>query len=135
MNGCVRARGLVASVFLGVYVVAATGIGFAEPVMKASGSETSEKKERTSKMFGDEKMMIRRAQTGFVNMAYGLAEPANQLRLEINETDFVRGFVPGLTKGIGWFAAREAVGFFQMATFYLPKEPKLEPFNTDWLHA
>ena len=76
-----------------------------------------------------------RAASGFSNMVYAPIELVYRMKEEIKRTDPVRGFIPGLVKGIGWFGMREGVGIFELVTFYLPHQPILKPFDTDWLYA
>jgi putative exosortase-associated protein (TIGR04073 family) len=78
---------------------------------------------------------VERIGDGFANIVYGPFELIYQLKEEVKRTDPVRGFVPGLFRGISWFATREVVGIFEMVTFFLPLDPHLEPFDTSWLRA
>lgn len=79
---------------------------------------------------------VERLSKGFSNVVYGPLELIYQTKEEIKRKDPLRGLIPGLFKGIGWFVAREGVGLFQMVTFYLPGlGPELKDFDTDWLYA
>jgi len=78
---------------------------------------------------------LERLNRGFGNMVFGPLEIVNRLREEVNRTDPVNGFLPGLVKGVLWFGLREVVGAFEVVTFVLPLKPILPEFNTDWLHA
>jgi len=77
---------------------------------------------------------VERLGSGFSNIVYGPLELIYQFKEEIKRTDPIRGTVPGVIRGVSWFAAREVVGVFELVTFFLPLKPHLEPFNTDWLH-
>lgn len=77
---------------------------------------------------------VERIGSGVANIVYGPLELVYQFKEEIKRTDPIRGAVPGVIRGVSWFAAREVVGIFELVTFFLPLDPHLEPFNTDWLH-
>jgi putative exosortase-associated protein (TIGR04073 family) len=79
--------------------------------------------------------MTRRAQSGFSNIVYGPLEPIYQLREEVKKTDPVRGFIPGLFKGVGWCLAREFVGVYELLTFHQPHKQTLKEFDTEWIYA
>ena len=76
---------------------------------------------------------VERLGSGFANIVYGPLELIYQFKEEIKRTDPVRGAVPGVIRGVSWFAAREVVGVFELVTFFLPLRPHLQPFDTDWL--
>lgn len=76
-----------------------------------------------------------RANSGFVNIVTGPFELIYQLKEETKRTNYVVGLVPGLVRGVTWFALREVVGAFELATFWLPLKPHLEPFDFTWLSA
>ena len=78
---------------------------------------------------------IERLNSGFMNVLTGPFELVYQLKQEINRTNPARGLVPGLFRGVTWFAVREIVGVFEMATFMIPWKPHLKPIDTDWLRA
>lgn len=82
-----------------------------------------------------ESYKLHRLGDGFANILYGPLEIVNQFRQEIKLSDPVRGFVPGIIRGFAWFGMREAAGISEIATFYVPAEPPLEPFDTSWLRA
>ena len=74
-----------------------------------------------------------RFNSGFMNIATGPFELIDQPRQEINRTNYLRGLIPGIFRGVTWLVVREAVGVFEIVTFPLPLKPHLEPINTDWL--
>ncbi|MBI4372520.1 MAG: exosortase system-associated protein, TIGR04073 family [Candidatus Omnitrophica bacterium] len=76
-----------------------------------------------------------RLNSGFANIFTGPLELINQLREEVKRRDLPSAIVPGVVKGVGWFAVREGVGIFELVTFFMPWEPHLEPMNLDWLMA
>ena len=76
-----------------------------------------------------------RANSGFVNIVTGPFELIYQLKEETKRTNYLVGFVPGMVRGVTWFALREVVGVFEIATFWLPLKPHLEPFDFTWLAA
>lgn len=76
---------------------------------------------------------IDRLNSGFMNILTGPFELFYQPKEEIKRTNYVRGLLPGVFRGVTWFAVREAVGLFEIVTFPLPLKPHLEPINTDWL--
>lgn len=78
--------------------------------------------------------MMERASSGLTNIAYGPVEVIYQLKEEIKRTDPLRGLIPGLGRGVGWMVTREAVGVFELLTFYLPYKPVLKKFDTDWIY-
>lgn len=78
---------------------------------------------------------MERLNSGFINILSGPIEPFNHLREEIKQTNPVRGFLPGVIQGTTWLVVREAVGVFEMLTFFAPWKPHLEPINVDWLSA
>lgn len=78
--------------------------------------------------------MMERASSGLTNVAYGPLEVIYQLKEEIKRTDPLRGLIPGLGRGTGWMVTREAVGIFELLTFYLPYKPVLKKFDTDWIY-
>lgn len=78
---------------------------------------------------------VERLGSGFANVVYGPLELIYQFKEEIKRTDPVRGAVPGVIRGVSWFATREAVGMFELVTFFRPLKPHLEPFDTDWLYV
>ncbi len=78
--------------------------------------------------------MLDRLGSGFSHIVYGLFEIPYQLKEEMKVTDPVRGFVPGVIKGVGWTVAREAVGIFEVVTFYRPHKELLKEANSDWLY-
>ncbi len=78
--------------------------------------------------------MLERASSGLTNIAYGPVEVIYQLKEEIKRTDPLRGLIPGLGRGVGWLVVREAVGVFELVTFYLPYKPVLKKFDTDWIY-
>ena len=49
---------------------------------------------------------IERLGDGFANIVYGPLELVYQMKQEISNTDLVRGFVPGLIRGLAWFGIR-----------------------------
>ena len=73
--------------------------------------------------------------SGVGNIVYGPLELIYQTKEEIKRTDPVRGMVPGIIRGVTWFGKREVIGVFEVVTFFLPIQPHLEPFNTNWLHV
>ncbi len=77
---------------------------------------------------------VERLGDGFANIVSGPFELIYQMKEEIKRTTPVRGVIPGLLRGVTWFGLREGVGVFELVTFFLPLDPHLEPFNTDWLH-
>ena len=78
---------------------------------------------------------VTRLNSGFMNVLSGLLEPVNQMREEVKRTNPIRGFIPGAMNGVAWLMVREAVGIFEILTFYLPLEPHLDPINIEWLTA
>ena len=74
-----------------------------------------------------------RLNSGFMNILSGPVELLNQPREEIKRTNPIRGLLPGMLKGVTWLTVREAVGVFEVGTFFIPLKPHLEPINTDWL--
>ncbi|MBI3999290.1 MAG: exosortase system-associated protein, TIGR04073 family [Candidatus Omnitrophica bacterium] len=76
---------------------------------------------------------IDRLNSGFINMVSGPFELVNQLREEIKRTNPVRALIPGIFRGVSWFVVREAVGIFEIGTFFVPWKPHLEPIDLDWL--
>ena len=76
---------------------------------------------------------LERLNSGFTNILTGPFELINQPRIEIKSSDPIRGFIPGLFKGVTWFAIREIVGAFEIGTFIIPWKPHLKPFDIDWL--
>ena len=79
--------------------------------------------------------MLERASHGFSNIIYGPIEIPYQLKEEVKRTDPVRGLIPGVVRGVSWMCAREAVGFYELFTFYAHGGPKLKDFDTNWLFA
>lgn len=82
-----------------------------------------------------ESYKLQRLGDGVANILYGPLELFHQFGEEIKLSDPVRGFVPGIIRGFAWFGMREAAGISEIATFYVPAEPPLEPFDTSWLRA
>ena len=80
---------------------------------------------------------LARLTSGFVNLLTAPLELVNQMREEVKKTNPVYGFVPGAVKGVGWAAARGAVGVWEVLTFYLrhDKQPHLPPMELGWLTA
>ena len=70
-----------------------------------------------------------------MNIVTGPLELIYQFKEEIKRTDPLRGAIPGVFRGVTWFAVREVVGVFEIVTFPIPWKPHLKPFDTDWLHA
>lgn len=82
-----------------------------------------------------ESYKLQRLGDGFANILYGPLELFHQFGEEIKLSDPIRGFVPGIIRGFAWFGMREAAGISEIATFYIPAEPPLEPFDPSWLRA
>ena len=78
---------------------------------------------------------LERLGSGFANIIFGPLELFYQVKKEIERTNLVRGILPGFVRGISWFGVREGTGLYEISTFYLPLKPRLEPFDTSWLHA
>ena len=78
---------------------------------------------------------VDRLNSGVMNMVTGPLEVVYQFKEEIKRTDPMRGLLPGVIRGVTWFAVREVVGVFEIGTFFIPLKPHLEPFDSDWLHA
>ncbi len=78
---------------------------------------------------------LERLNSGFMNIVTGPLELVYQPKEEIKRTDPLRGLIPGVVRGITWFAVREVVGVFEVVTFPIPWKPHLKPFDTDWLHV
>ncbi len=78
---------------------------------------------------------VTRLNSGFFNVLTGVIEPVNQMREELKRTNPVQGFIPGFFNGAAWLVVREAVGIFEILTFYLPLEPHLDPIDLGWLTA
>ena len=74
-----------------------------------------------------------RLSSGFANILTGPCELVYQFKEEIKRTDPIRGTLPGVIKGVTWFAVREVVGVFEIATFFIPWKPHLHPFDTEWI--
>ena len=78
---------------------------------------------------------LERFNSGVMNIVTGPLELVYQFKEEIKRTDPLRGAIPGVVRGLTWFAVREVVGVFEIGTFCLPFKPHLKPFDTDWLHV
>ena len=79
---------------------------------------------------------MERLSNGAMNILYGPLEIPYRLKEDIKRYDPIRGLIPGVLKGTGWFVAREVVGVFEVLTFYLPNHKSaLPPFDTDWIYA
>ena len=78
---------------------------------------------------------LERFNSGFMNIVTGPLELIYQFKEEIKRAGPVRGLIPGVFRGVTWFAVREAVGIFEIVTFPIPWKSHLKPFDTDWLHA
>jgi len=96
-------------------------------------AETTQETKATQESAGNR--MLKRASHGISNMVYGPLEIPYQMKAEIKRSDPVRGFFPGLVKGVGWSIARNAVGLFEVLTFFREDEPALPEFDTEWLYA
>jgi len=78
---------------------------------------------------------VERLNSGFMNLLYAPFEIFYQLNNEIARRDPIRGFVPGLARGVAWTGLRAIVGAFEVVTFYAPWKPHLKEFDMDWAHA
>ena len=72
---------------------------------------------------------------GVSDIVYAPFEVPYRWKDEITMTDPIQGVLPGLIKGVSWAVAREAIGIYEVVTFFAPSGPYIERFNTDWLHA
>lgn len=78
---------------------------------------------------------IERFNSGFMNIVTGPVELFYQPTKEITRTSPLQGLLPGIFRGVSWFALREVVGAFEIVTFPIPWKPHLKPLDSDWLHA
>ena len=78
---------------------------------------------------------LERFNSGVMNIVTGPLELVYQPKEEIKRTDPLRGLIPGVVRGVTWFAVREVIGIFEIVTFPIPWKSHLKPFDTDWLHA
>ena len=76
-----------------------------------------------------------RLNSGFMNMVTGPLEVPYQFKEEIKRTNWITGLLPGVVRGVTWFALREVVGAFEIGTFWLPLKPLLQPYDFGWLSA
>ena len=115
--------------FVLVLVLTFSISGFAE-VEKVKIEETpNELKHPTESVYSSP---AGRLGSGFGNILYGPFELPYQIQQEITRTDFFRGIIPGVLRGVSWFGAREVVGVFEIVTFFLPLRPHLDPFDASW---
>src|SRR3990167_5433815 len=68
---------------------------------------------------------VHRLGSGFANILTGPFELVYQFKEEIKKSNPIYGTLPGVIKGVTWFAMREVVGVFEIVTFFVPWEPHL----------
>ncbi len=112
-----------------VFIISTSG--FAAPDPQSTRTTQVDLSEPHQSLFS---APVERLGDGFTNIVSGPFELIYQMKEEIKRTTPVRAIIPGLLRGITWFGLREGIGVFEIVTFFLPLDPHLEPFNTDWLH-
>ncbi|MBI1978239.1 MAG: exosortase system-associated protein, TIGR04073 family [Candidatus Omnitrophica bacterium] len=76
---------------------------------------------------------LSRLNSGFINIVTGPIELVSHVRTEVQNSDPLQGFIPGVVKGITWFGIREVVGAFEVVTFLIPWKPHLKPVDLEWV--
>ena len=72
-------------------------------------------------------MRARKLARGFANVILSVSEIPNQAFREAYRTSPVTGGVVGAGKGVVKGAKRFVIGFWEMATFYLPMKSNYKP--------
>jgi putative exosortase-associated protein (TIGR04073 family) len=103
--------------------------GFAE---EEAGPKDAKYFEPSNKYSG---AVMDRFGSGLRNIVYGPAEVVYRWKEEVKNSNLFTGSIPGLVRGVSWFAAREVVGVFEICTSLIPVGPGLPEFETDWLSA
>lgn len=126
----------------GIFISSINPCGFCEDVKKVNVTVTAPQSDMAKKDIdliepkqSYTSAILERASSGFTNIVYGPLEIIYQLKEEVKRTDPLRGVIPGLAKGAGWFVTREVVGVFELVTFFIPKKPVLREFDTEWIYV
>ena len=76
---------------------------------------------------------LRKLQRGFLNVALSPIDISNELAKEKTRQTFPPSWIAGLGRGAAFAAGRAIAGAFEMATFWRPSAPVVEP-EFAWQH-